>query len=116
MTDAVKGELHSISADSNKLDIKDVPDNEFRSQAVTDYIIINPEHDEHYQLRVFLRVPITQGGFWVLTDEEAAIGFIDRFLKMWNRDTSKNRTTGSSLLGSKGVAKKKRKGNLKNHA
>jgi hypothetical protein len=96
-------------ADSNKLDIKGVPDNEFRSQAVTDYIIINPEHDEHYHLRTFVRLSVTQGGFWMLVDEEAAIGFIDRFIKMWNgNQVSKNRTMSSSLLSSKGAAKKKR--------
>src|SRR5205823_4120142 len=70
----------------------------------TGLIIISPEHDEHYHLRAFLRVPITQGGFWMLVDEEAAIGFIDRFIKMWNgNQVWKNRTMSSSLLSSKGA-------------
>jgi hypothetical protein len=86
MMDGVVEELQSISTDSNKLAIKDIPDEEFRSQAVTDYIIINPEHGEHDSPRAFLRLPVTEGGFWILVDEQAAIGFTDRFRKMWNRE------------------------------
>lgn len=85
-TDAVKDELRHISTDPGRLAVKPIPDEEFHSQAVTDYILINPEHDNQYHLRVFLQLPVNPRGFWILVDDEAAIGFTDRFCKMWNRE------------------------------
>lgn len=84
--DAVKDELRHISEDPNKLAVKPIPDEEFRSQAVTDYILINPEHDDHYHLQVYLQLPVNPRGTWILVDDEAAIGFTNRFCKMWNRE------------------------------
>jgi len=84
MTDAVEGELRDNSLDQNKLAIKDIPDEEFHSQAVTNYIILNPDHDESCHLQVFLELPISSRGMWTLVDDEAALGFTARFRKMWD--------------------------------
>jgi hypothetical protein len=83
----VKEALDHVSSDPNKLQVKPIPDQEFNSQAVTDYILLNPTYDKNYHLQVYLKLPINEKekDFWIKVDEEAAIGFFDRFEKMWER-------------------------------
>lgn len=81
-TDVVKDLLGNISEDVNKLDVREVPDAEFHSLAVTDYFILNPDDDN--QLRVFLELPVNDSDHWTLVERSAAFGFTERFNKMWH--------------------------------
>jgi hypothetical protein len=67
--------------------VKDVPDDQFRQLAVTEYVIINPDFDDKYALRVFLELPVTAGGYWIEVDLEAGTGFVSRFRKLADGDS-----------------------------
>lgn len=86
VTDGSRSQFAEISQDPGKLAIKYLPDDEFRSLAVTDYFILNPREHDQYKLRVFLELPVNQEGHWILVQHEAAVGFTERFQKMWNGD------------------------------
>ena len=86
LTDEIKKELKNISSDPNTLAVKGIPDNEFHRQAVTDYIIINPDQDDNHTRRAYLQLPVKPPGYWILVNEEAAIGFKERFRSMWKRN------------------------------
>jgi hypothetical protein len=83
-TDGVRNQLRNISDDVKKLDVRDIPDTDFRSLAVTDYVIINPDDELQHPLRVYLELPVNEEDHWILVEREAAVGFSERFTKMWN--------------------------------
>jgi len=85
LTPLIEQELQKISSDPERLRVKVVPDDEFRRQAVTDYIIINPESEETH---VYLQLPVEKSDYWILVDDKAAQGFKERFCNMWDRDDS----------------------------
>jgi hypothetical protein len=69
MAESKPGQIHindSIQAD------------EFRSLAVTDYLIMNADSGEP---QAFLELPITSHGYWIKVDDKAAMGFVIRFRK-----------------------------------
>jgi hypothetical protein len=55
-----------------------IPAEEFRSLAVTDYLIMNADSGEP---QVFLELPIAARGYWIKVDPEAAMGLVIRFRK-----------------------------------
>lgn len=73
---------HIFSSHSEQLTIKEIPHQEFHSLAVTHYLVLNPEEDDHYPLRVFLELPLKQRDYWMEVENEAAFGFAARFRKM----------------------------------
>jgi hypothetical protein len=62
-----------------------IPDSEFDSAAVTDYVILNPEASKPHAKRpeakrqVFLDLPLEQRGFWIEVFAKGADGFYERF-------------------------------------
>lgn len=64
------------SARSDQVRIQDIPEDEFRRLAATDYIILNPDG---VSPRVFLELPIAIRGYWIEVESEAAIYFVTRF-------------------------------------
>jgi hypothetical protein len=76
---AAREALKRISArKSGTISFNEVPEDEFREEAVTDYIILNPDTDS---MTVFLELPISAGGFWIKVKEEAANSLVVRFRK-----------------------------------
>ena len=73
---------HIFSLHLEQLTIKTIPPEKFHSLAVTHYLVLNPEEDENYALRVFLELPLKQRDYWMEVESEAAYGFADRFRKM----------------------------------
>lgn len=68
--------------------INEVEETCFSCQAVTDYIIVNPDFDEHYKLRAFLKLPVAPGEYWIeVGDGNAAVGLMERF-KAWAQESS----------------------------
>ena len=66
-----------------KLRYRMFPKDLFESQAVTDYIIFNAE-TEKSPLRMFLKLPIEAGEFWIRVDEHSARNFTARFRMLWD--------------------------------
>jgi hypothetical protein len=73
---------HIFSSHSEQLTIKEIPHQKFHSLAVTHYLVLNPEEDDHYPLKVFLELPLKQRDYWMEVENEAAFGFAARFRKM----------------------------------
>jgi TIR domain-containing protein len=61
--------------------VKEIPEDDFNSLAVTDYVILYPAADTAAP-QVFLELPISPDGYWIRVDEEGALGFIRRFRKL----------------------------------
>jgi hypothetical protein len=59
--------------------VNELPPDDFRQVAVTDYIIVNPDTDP---MAVFLELPIAARGFWIKVDDEAANSLVVRFRKL----------------------------------
>ena len=80
---------HIFSSNLEQLTIREIPHQKFQNLAVTHYLILNPEAEEPYRLRVFLELPIKQGNYWIEVDSEseAAFGFVTRFRKLMNEET-----------------------------
>jgi hypothetical protein len=84
-TDAKDRLMQMAKSKPGKLYVHDAtPADDFRSLAVTDYLIMNADSGE---LQVFLELPIaSQGypsqGYWIKVEYEAAIGFVGRFKKL----------------------------------
>jgi hypothetical protein len=77
---AAKDALKRISAGKvGKILFNEVPEDEFREAAVTDYIILNPDTDS---MMVFLELPISAGGFWIKVKEDSANSLVVRFKKL----------------------------------
>jgi hypothetical protein len=77
---AARDALKRISATkAGKVMFNEVPDDEFREAAVTDYIILNPDTDT---MTVFLELPISAGGFWIKVKEDSANSLVNRFKKL----------------------------------
>jgi len=71
--------LQLAESTSGKIDINDnIPADEFRSLAVTDYLIMNAESGEP---QVFLELPVPERGYWIKVEPEAAMGLRIRFSK-----------------------------------
>lgn len=62
-----------------KIFFNEIPEEEFREAAVTDYIILNPDTDS---MTVFLELPISAGGFWIKVKEDSANSLVVRFKKL----------------------------------
>jgi hypothetical protein len=77
---AAKEALKRISSSkSGKVLFSEIPEDEFREAAVTDYIILNPDTDS---MTVFLELPISAGGFWIKVKEDSANSLVVRFRKL----------------------------------
>ena len=77
---AARDALKRISAGKvGKILFNEVPEDEFREAAVTDYIILNPDTDS---MTVFLELPISAGGFWIKVKEDSANSLVVRFKKL----------------------------------
>ncbi|WP_334791548.1 hypothetical protein [Nostoc sp.] len=79
---------HTFSPHSEQLTIKEIPYQKFHSLAATHYLVLNPEEDEHYTLRVFLELPLKQRDYWIEVDNEAAFDFAARFHKIIQEEIS----------------------------
>jgi hypothetical protein len=64
--------------------VNELPPDDFRQVAVTDYIIVNPDTDP---MAVFLELPIAARGFWIKVDDEAANSLVVRFRKLAHANT-----------------------------
>jgi len=72
--------LKRISAGKiGKVLFNEIPEEEFREAAVTDYIFLNPDTDA---MAVFLELPISAGGFWIKVKDDSANGLVVRFKKL----------------------------------
>ncbi|HWN99419.1 MAG TPA: TIR domain-containing protein [Blastocatellia bacterium] len=63
----------------DQVHINEIAESEFRSVAVTDYVIVNPDSTS---TQVFLELPTTSPGYWIEVDNEAATKFVVRFRKL----------------------------------
>jgi hypothetical protein len=70
----------------DQVQIDELPPEDFRTLAVTDYILLDPDTNGS---QVFLELPISARGYWIKVDDEAAIGLVVRFRRVANR-TQKN--------------------------
>jgi hypothetical protein len=60
--------------------VQKVPHDTFNSSAPTDFIIVNPNNDDHSPLRVFLKLPVKANHpFWIEADFNTAEKFVARF-------------------------------------
>src|SRR5262245_52714531 len=81
--DIAKEGLKQIAiARPEQVQIVEIDPDDFRSVAVTDYIILNPDAND---IQVFLELPITSRGYWIKVEDEAAIGLVVRFRKLTER-------------------------------
>jgi hypothetical protein len=72
--------LRRISAGkTGKILFNEIPEEDFREAAVTDYIALNPDTDS---MTVFLELPISSGGFWIKVKEDSANSLVVRFKKL----------------------------------
>jgi hypothetical protein len=63
--------------------VKKVNERCFSCEAITDYIIMNPDSDENNKLRAFLKLPVASGEYWIEVGAgNAAIDLMERF-KAW---------------------------------
>ena len=77
---AAKDALRRISiGKTGKVVFNEIPEDEFREAAVTDYIVLNPDTDN---MTVFLELPISVGGFWIKVKEDSANALVARFKKL----------------------------------
>jgi hypothetical protein len=77
---AARDALKRISSmKAGKVLFNEVPEDDFREAAVTDYIILNPDTDA---MTVFLELPISVGGFWIKVKEDSANSLVGRFKKL----------------------------------
>jgi hypothetical protein len=77
---AARDALKRISAAKcGKIFFNEIPEEEFREAAVTDYIILDPDTDS---MTVFLELPISAGGFWIKVKEDSANSLVVRFKKL----------------------------------
>ncbi len=82
-------ELNQLSANSSgKLAYRVFKKAVFDNAAVTDYIITNADVDASLNpLRMFLKLPIEEGDYWIRVDENSARKFTDRFRKLWDEQS-----------------------------
>jgi hypothetical protein len=64
---------------AGKILFNEIPEDDFREAAVTDYIFLNPDTDS---MAVFLELPISAGGFWIKVKDDSANGLVVRFRKL----------------------------------
>ena len=82
---SAKEALRRISAGkAGKILFSEIPEEDFREAAVTDYIALNPDTDS---MTVFLELPISSGGFWIKTREDSANSLAVRFKKLAGAST-----------------------------
>lgn len=67
------------------LHVSEIQTDEFRSSAVTDYIVVDPDTPA---VQVFLELPLSERGFWIKVDEEAALDLVVRFRKLVGREVA----------------------------
>ena len=66
-------------AKAGKILFNEIPEEDFREAAVTDYIFLNPDSDS---MTIFLELPISAGGFWIKVKDDSANGLVVRFRKL----------------------------------
>jgi hypothetical protein len=77
--------LKRISAGKpGKILFNEIPEEDFREAAVTDYIFLNPDSDS---MTIFLELPISSGGFWIKVKDDSANGLVVRFRKLAQAST-----------------------------
>ena len=60
--------------------VQRIPHEKFYGSAATDYIIVNPNNDDHSPLSMFLELPVKPShAFWIEVDFSAAEKFVARF-------------------------------------
>lgn len=82
---AIKGRFPS-----HLLTLEPIDPQEFQSLAVTHYLLLNHQYDDH-RLRVFLELPVVARGYWIEVSGEAAVGFAVRFRELIKRQHAKRR-------------------------
>jgi hypothetical protein len=83
-------ELRSMAAESREnLEYKLLNKDCFYSQAATDYVIINASetHTDH-PLRVFLKLPVGEGEYWIKPDGRSSDNLAFRFNELWDSQQS----------------------------
>ena len=75
--------MHTWS--KSNVHVIEIPSEEFRSAAITDYLVSNPDSPS---AQVFLELPLVNRGYWVQVDQQAALGLVFRFRKLVNRDAA----------------------------
>src|SRR5262245_12009337 len=75
--DDAKPVFKKIAADkSDGIKIVEIPGDDFRRFAVTDYIVVDPDA---YSTEVYLELPVEARGYWVSVVRDAAGNFVRRF-------------------------------------
>jgi hypothetical protein len=70
----------------NKPIVCSIPEEDFNKFAAADYLIVNPECSNSYQVRMFLELPIKcTERYWIEVDEEATVKFVARFGQLAKR-------------------------------
>lgn len=60
--------------------VQRIPHETFYSSAATDYVIVNPDNNDHSPLRMFLELPVKANHpYWIEVDFNAAEKFVARF-------------------------------------
>jgi hypothetical protein len=78
--DAAKEGLRRLATGkAGTIHISEIPHEEFRNAAVTDYLVTNPDANS---MQVFLELPVKEHGFWIKVNEQAALGLVVRFRRM----------------------------------
>lgn len=72
-----------VSTRPGKVQIQEVGEDEFRRLAATDYIIVNPDDDQHRH--AFVELPIEIRGYWIEVEAKAAMNFAARFRDLASR-------------------------------
>jgi TIR domain-containing protein len=60
--------------------VQRIPHKKFYSSAAADYVIVNPNNNDHSPLRMFLKLPVEANDpYWIEVDFDAAEKFVARF-------------------------------------
>jgi hypothetical protein len=65
-----------LAPDKSTVNIVEIPNDEFHREAVTDYVVVDPDV---YSTEVFLELPVGPRGYWINVVGEAAGSFAARF-------------------------------------
>jgi hypothetical protein len=80
--DAIPMFKRIVPEDSASIRIVEIPNSDFHQEAVTDYVIVDPDA---YSSEVFLELPVNPGGFWISVVGEAAGDLARRFRELAKR-------------------------------
>jgi hypothetical protein len=89
--DSSAQEFQRISTiNNNHPNIQRISVDQFNNLAAADYIIVNPDCSDHYQLQMFLELPTeSEDKYWIEVESKATPKFVARFLPLANGQSIK---------------------------